>query len=376
MSLYMNSLAVVAVLVIAYTYVGYPLLMAGWAFLFPYRPRKTAEFEPTIGVCMAVFNGAPWLEAKIRSLQSLEYPPDKIEILVCSDGSTDDTARIVERLAASDPRIVLVENSARLGKPASLNRLGRAARADVLLMTDVRQTLAPNALRALLQPLADPSVGCVSGRLVLSGKSGAGAYWHYEKFIRTCEGTIGRMVGVSGSIYALWRRDLPHLPEDLILDDMFVPLRIALSKRYVVFCDEAEGYDDALDDQKEFARKARTLAGNYQLLAKMPSLLVPWTRVWFHIMSHKILRLVCPFALIALFAASFCIALAPLPNVSTSELLFWRTLAFAQIVFYALALLGGRAGRIAGLTRTFVVLNAAAVVGLWRFLRNAQTVTW
>jgi hypothetical protein len=184
------------------------------------------------------------------------------------------------------------------------------------------------------------------------------------------------MVGVSGSIYALRRQDLPDLPEDLILDDMFVPLRIALSKKHVVFSDEAEAYDDALDDQKEFARKVRTLAGNYQLLAKMPSLLIPGTRVWFHIMSHKILRLVCPFALLALFGTSLGIALAPLPEVSVPELHFWRTFAFAQIVFYALALFGGRAGRVAGLMRTFVVLNAAAVVGLWRFLRNTQTVTW
>jgi biofilm PGA synthesis N-glycosyltransferase PgaC len=372
----MSSLAVVAVLLIVYTYAGYPLLVATWAFLFPYRLRKMAEFEPTIGVCIAVFNGAPWLEAKLRSLQQLEYPADKIEILVCSDGSTDDTTRIVEKLAASDPRIVLLENSTRLGKPASLNRLRLASLSDVLLMTDVRQTFAPTTLRALIRPLADPSVGCVSGRLVLAGKTGAGAYWHYERFIRACEGKIGSMVGVSGSIYALWRRDLPQLPEDLILDDMFVPLRIALSKKYVVFSDEAEAYDDALDDQKEFARKVRTLAGNYQLLAKMPSLLIPGTRVWFHIMSHKILRLVCPFALLVLFGTSLGIALAPLSEVPPPEVLFWRTLAFAQVVFYALALFGGRAGRVAGLMRTFVVLNAAAVVGLWRFLRKTQAVTW
>jgi cellulose synthase/poly-beta-1,6-N-acetylglucosamine synthase-like glycosyltransferase len=373
---HMSSFALLAMLLLAYTYAGYPLLVATWAFLFPCRLRKDDEFEPTISICMAVFNGGPWLEAKLASLQRLEYPPDKIAILVCSDGSTDDTARIVERLAASDPRIVLLENSTRLGKPASVNRLRRSARGDVLLMTDVRQLLAPATLRALIRPLADPSVGCVSGRLVLAGHTGAGAYWRYERFIRTCEGRIGSMVGVSGSIYALWRRDLPDLPEDLILDDMFVPLRIALSKRHVVFCEEAEAYDLALDDEHEFARKVRTLAGNYQLLAKMPSLLIPGTRVWFHVMSHKLLRLVCPFALLVLFSTSLGIALAPLPEISLSELHFWRALSLAQFVLYALALFGGRAGRVAGLMRTFVVLNAAAVVGLWRFVRKTQAVTW
>jgi cellulose synthase/poly-beta-1,6-N-acetylglucosamine synthase-like glycosyltransferase len=372
----MSSFALPALLLIVYTYAGYPLLVAVWGFLFPYRLRKTDGFEPTISVCMAVFNGGHWIEAKLRSLQQLEYPADKIEILVCSDGSTDDTTQTVKRLAASDPRIIILESSTRLGKAASLNRMRRAARGDVLLMTDVRQILAPGSLRALIRPLADPAVGCVSGRLTLAGNTGAGAYWHYERFIRTYEGRIGSMVGVSGSIYALWRRDLPVLPEDLILDDMFVPLQIALSKRHVVFCEEAEAYDEACDDQHEFARKVRTLAGNYQLLMKMPSLLIPGTRVWFHMMSHKLLRLVCPFALLVLFGTSLAIALATQPELSRSALHFWRTLAGAQVVFYALALFGERAGRVAGVMRTFVVLNAAAVVGLWRFLRKTQAVTW
>src|SRR5450432_722319 len=245
----MSGVALMALLVIAYTYAGYPLLIAMWAFLLPYRSRKSDEFEPTISICIAVFNGGPWLEAKVRSLQHLEYPPGKIEILLCSDGSTDDTVAIAERLVASDPRIVLLQNSTRLGKPASLNRLKLAARGNVLLMTDVRQMFAPTSVRAIIGPLADPSVGCVCGRLVLAGNTGAGAYWHYERFIRTSEGRIGSMVGVSGCIYDVRRCDFPDLPEDLILDDMFVPLRIALSKRYVVFCEEAEAYDDALDDQ-------------------------------------------------------------------------------------------------------------------------------
>jgi biofilm PGA synthesis N-glycosyltransferase PgaC len=108
----------------------------------------------------------------------------------------------------------------------------------------------------------------------------------------------------------------------------------------------------------------------------MPSLLIPGTRVWFHLTSHKLLRLVCPFALVVLFGTSLGIALAPPPEVSFFELHFWRALASAQIVLYALALFGGRAGRVAGLMRTFVVLNAAAMLGLWRFLRKTQAVTW
>src|SRR6185503_17034158 len=133
----------------------------------------------------------------------------------------------------------------------------------------------------------------------------------------------------------------------------------------------AEAYDEAYDDEREFSRKVRTLAGNYQLIAKMPWLLVPGKNpVWFQIVSHKLLRLVCPWALFVIFAAS--LALAVDSRLSGFELSFWRTLALGQVLFYLLAASGGRAGRLGSLARTFVILNAAALVGLWRFLRGSQ----
>src|SRR4029078_3286978 len=104
----------------------------------------------------------------------------------------------------------------------------------VLIMTDVRQPLAPHTLRALVEPLADPRIGCVSGNLVMSGSNGPAAYWRYEKLIRRVEGQLGAMVGVSGSIYAVRSADMPVLPKDVILDDMFVPLWIALTDKRVV----------------------------------------------------------------------------------------------------------------------------------------------
>jgi hypothetical protein len=185
------------------------------------------------------------------------------------------------------------------------------------------------------------------------------------------------MVGVSGSLYAVRRADLPELPVDLILDDMFVPLQIALSKRRVVFSTAAEAYDDAFEDRREFSRKVRTLAGNYQLVAKLPWLLVPLVNpAWFQMTSHKLLRVLCPWALLALLPASLAIALWPSPGLTRVEVGFWGTLAFAQLLVYVLAALGGRGGRLARVARTFVVLNAATLVGLWRFLRGRQAVTW
>ncbi len=371
----MTGLAILALATLIYTYAGYPLFAALWARAAPRAFKERDDFEPTVSVCLAVHNGAEHLARKLESLRGLEYPPEKLEILVCSDGSSDATERIARDLAAGDARIRVLSNPTRLGKPAALNRMRLAAGGDVLLMTDVRQTLAPNALRALLRRLADPNVGCVSGSLVLVGETGASAYWRYERFIRGSEARVGGMVGVTGSLYAMRRADLSELPGDVLLDDMFIPLRIALSRKCIVLCAEAEAYDQAYDDEREFSRKVRTLAGNYQLVAKLPSLLVPGrSPVWFQLISHKLLRLVCPWALVVALVTSMALAFDVL--LPPTELAFFRLLALGQAAFYGLAALGARAGRVGSLARTFVILNAAALVGLWRFALKKQAVTW
>jgi cellulose synthase/poly-beta-1,6-N-acetylglucosamine synthase-like glycosyltransferase len=360
---------------VVYTYAGYPVLVAAWARLRGRAPASRNDFEPTVSVCLSVHDGARYLDAKLKSLQGLDYPAHKLEILVFSDGSHDDSERIVQRFAAADPRIMLLSSAKRLGKPSALNALAATARGEVLLMNDVRQTLAPGALRALLALLADPQVGCVSGNLVLAGDTGASAYWRYEKLIRGAEARLGAMVGVSGSIYAIRRSDFRELPSDVLLDDMFVPLVVAKGQKRIVFSEAAEAYDDAFSDEQEFGRKARTLAGNFQLVAKLPWLLLPYRNpVWFQLWSHKLLRLVCPFALVGLLVMSNLLAMDDLSN--PYERAGWQALALGQWLFYALAALGGRAGRLGALARTFVVLNAAAVAGLWRFLRGTQRIAW
>ncbi len=252
------------------------------------------------------------------------------------------------------------------------------ARGEVLLMTDVRQPIEPHALRALLSLLADERVACVSGNLTLPGRSGAGVYWKYENWIRRSEARFRSMLGVTGPIYVIRKSDLAELPGDIILDDMWIPMRLRLQNRYLLFSEEAIAYDEAFGDEREFGRKVRTLAGNYQLLARLPSLLLPIANPsWLEMFSHKLLRLVCPWALIALFVASVFTAL-PFSAAALDLNLVWlmRALAIAQAFSYLLALLGPRGGRAGVVYRTFVVLNWAALVGLWRFLSGRQKVTW
>jgi cellulose synthase/poly-beta-1,6-N-acetylglucosamine synthase-like glycosyltransferase len=371
----MTATAVTLLALIVYTYAGYPLLVAIWARFFPRAHGYRTDYEPTVSVCMSVHNGAEHVSRKLQSLQQLQYPPEKLEILVYSDGSTDATVPLLCELARTEPRLRMLSGSERLGKPTGLNRLHGEARGEVLLLTDVRQTIAPGALRALLAPLADPAVGCVSGSLELAGGGGASAYWRYETLIRRAEARLGNLLGVSGSLYALRREDFQPLPADVLLDDMFVPLELVRRRKRVILALDAKAYDEACSDDREFARKVRTLAGNYQLLSKLPWLLIPGRNpLWLQLVSHKLLRLLCPWALLGLFVASLSLALEP--ALTHWESLGWRVLFAGQVLFYGLAACGPRAGRVGSLARTFVVLNAAAVVGLWRFLRGSQAVTW
>jgi cellulose synthase/poly-beta-1,6-N-acetylglucosamine synthase-like glycosyltransferase len=269
-----------------------------------------------------------------------------------------------------------LRSDARRGKPIGVNHMLTVATGEVLLMTDVRQPLVPEALRALVNKLADPSVACVSGNLVLRGEAGSGAYWRYENWIRKQEASFRGMVGVTGPIYAIRRADMRPLPDDVILDDMWVPMRLRLEGKRILFAEEAIAYDDAFGDKREYGRKVRTLAGNYQLFALLPALLIPFRNPsWFEIFSHKLLRLVCPWALALMLLASALALIFP-GDMPPLLLLALQVLLGGQVVFYLLAVIGERGGKLGSLARTFVVLNTAAVVGLFRYLRGTQKVTW
>jgi poly-beta-1,6-N-acetyl-D-glucosamine synthase len=368
-------LVLAALAVLGYTYFGYPLLMALRSRGKRAAPSETPDWEPMVSVLMSVHDAADRIQLKLENLLALDWPRDRIEFLIYSDGSSDGTDEIVLRYAARDSRIRFLRGE-RHGKPTALNRLHKLASGSVLLLTDVRPLLDPGALRELVHLLSDPKVGCVSGNLILDGDTGAGAYWRYEKLIRASEGKAGSLVGVTGAVYAIRRQDFPELPADLILDDMWVPLTVALrTGRRSIFSERARAYDQAFDDDREFERKVRTLAGNYQLVHKLPSLLNPLANpLWFEVVSHKLLRLVCPWAMLVLLIASGIAASAP--GASQPERVALVSLFAGQLAFYALAALGPLGGRGARLARSFVVLNAAAVVGLWRFARGSQRVTW
>ncbi|HET7617678.1 MAG TPA: glycosyltransferase family 2 protein [Vicinamibacterales bacterium] len=328
-------------LVVLYVYAGYPLLAAVWGKTRDRRPRKR-RFEPgswpTLSIIVAARNEAARLPGRVANLLDQEYPGPR-EIIVVSDGSTDDPARALARF---DARVRLIEVPSG-GKPLALNAGVAAARGDVLVFADARQRFAPGALIELASNFADPQVGGATGELILdcelnpaaapSVGDGVGLYWKYEKRLRRAESRIWSTMGATGAIYALRRSLWQPLPATALLDDVLAPMRAVLAGFRVVFDETAVAYDRASTDAAtESRRKTRTLAGNYQILALEPRLLLPFVNpVWLQYVSHKVGRLVVPWALIGLLISSAALA---------NDGWLYAAALVLQLLFYGLAALG------------------------------------
>lgn len=367
-----------SVLLLSYTYLGYPALMYAWAALRG-RPHRKQRIQPTVSVVAVAHNEATRVAQRLENLLSLDYPRCQLEILFASDGSTDDT---VERARAYEPKgIRVIAFNRRRGKPAVLNDIVPEARGDVVVLADVRQRFEPGALRALVAPFADVQVGAVSGELILNQNAkgtsvgeGIGFYWRYEKFMRRSESQVDSAVGATGAIYAIRRELFRPVPEDTILDDVVIPIRIARQGYRVLFEPDARAYDGAAATAaEEFTRKVRTITGNFQLFAREGWILNPFrNRLWLQTVSHKGFRLLTPVLLSGAFAANLLLLGLP----------FYR-LAFAgQVVFYAAAL-GGHALRNAkrkiplfSFPYVLCLLSWATVVAFFRFVTGSQAVTW
>jgi cellulose synthase/poly-beta-1,6-N-acetylglucosamine synthase-like glycosyltransferase len=297
---------------IVFVFIGYPLAVVILSRLFP-RPIIRGSMTPRVTVLLPVRNGGPWIADKIRSILALSYPPDLLQIIVVSDGSTDETAEIVRSFELQN--LILDEVSER-GKAAAINRGLDLADGEVIFLTDVRQSLDPLCLQRMASRLCDSEIGVVSGELMIGNSAhdegnALGLYWRYEKAIRKAQSAVGSATGATGAIYLIRRELAVPLPPQCLDDDVFLPLQAAFQGKRIVLEEGAWAYDEPTRIDQEFRRKVRTLAGIYQLLRLEPRLWLPGSGIWLNFWCHKMGRLATPFAFIGVVVSS--IALVPDP---------------------------------------------------------------
>jgi cellulose synthase/poly-beta-1,6-N-acetylglucosamine synthase-like glycosyltransferase len=368
------------VAVVAYTYFLYPVLLAMFAAWFG-RVRTIAPTHLSVSFLLPVHNEEVNLPRRLEELtRQIQTAGVAGEIIVISDGSTDRSVEI----ASQHPGVRVIQQPEKLGKAAALNAGAALALHDLLVFADARQRWADDALARLIENFADPAVGAVSGDLVLESSpgvlAGVGLYWRFEKWLRKQESKLGSQVGVTGAISACRRTLFRPIPQGTLLDDVFWPMHVVLQGYRVVHDERSIAFDRLPDDPRdEFRRKVRTLAGNFQLMTLLPfGALLPFgNRVWWQWLSHKMLRLVVPWALIGMFVSSALLAGAPrFPEQDRYiVLLALQMLGYAVGAMGMMPAIGGRV-RILGAAASFLVLNAAAWLAFWVWISGRAGQSW
>ncbi len=359
---------------IAYPYAVYPLVVAAVVRLRGRPVRAASGVQPSVSIILVARNESASIGRRVREFARLVAGSGlRGEVIVVSDGSADGTARAARAAGVAMARVL--ELPTNVGKAAALSAGCAEASNDVLVLADARQTWAPDALDRLLENYADPTVGGAGGDLIVEEApgvmAGVGLYWRFEKWLRRAESRLHSSVGLTGAICSV-RRDLFRpIPPGTILDDVYWPLRVVMQGYRVVHDDRAHAFDRLPDRARdEFRRKVRTLSGNFQLVVRLPCLLLPWRNpIWWQYVSHKLARLVVPWALLGALGLSAALG-GPL----------YRALFLIQVAGYVVGLAGviglGTRSRAVTAASSFLVLNAAAWMAFWVWISGRSTRSW
>jgi cellulose synthase/poly-beta-1,6-N-acetylglucosamine synthase-like glycosyltransferase len=361
---------------LVYVYVGYPALIWLLATLRP-RPVRRQPITPKVSFVCTVYNEEAVIAEKLRATLAFDYPPEQLEILIASDGSTDRTDEIVRSYG---DRVRLLRVEGRVGKTATQNEAVRAATGEILVFSDATTIYRPDAVRRIVQNFADPDVGLATGGAAYIGSDGLvhegrAAYWNYESFVRSRESAFNSVLGAAGCFHAMRKPLYNFLGADLISDVAQAVKTVQKGYRAVVD-DSAFCYEPAESGTigEEIRRRARVIARGLRGKWIMRDFFNPLRHPWFclQVLSHRVLRWAVPFFLIIALVANAFLLGEP----------FYRWVFFGQVAFYALALLGWALERRGAKVRTlmlpfyFCVVNASPLVAVWSLIRGDFKVTW
>lgn len=370
----------VAAFLIVYAWTIYPLLIWIASRLFgskELRPDVPDQALATLTLLIVAHNEEEMIEARLQNAVALDYPSDKLQVVVASDGSSDRTVAIAQSFA--DRGVRVLDYRSNRGKSATINAAWQELTSDLVLLSDANTFTERDAPRKMARWFSLPDVGAVCGRLMLidaaTGSNVDGAYWKFETFLKKCEARLGALLGANGAIYAIRREAFVEIPPETIVDDFVIPLLAKLrSDCRLIYESEAVAHEETPPGiRDEFRRRVRIGAGGFQSLGVLWPFLSPrYGWLAFSFWSHKMLRWFCPFFMLAAFGTNLLLLDSP-GYVGTMA---------GQLTFYLLAWLGGklplggRLGRLVRLTTMFSSMNAAVFVGFFRLLSGRQRGVW
>lgn len=366
-----------SIAVLAYIYAGYPLLVLTLGRLFPRRVLQGPAL-PTVTAIIAAYNEGQHIESKLQNILALDYPPDRLDVIVASDASSDETDRIVGQYSATNVRLLRVDG--RQGKTGCQNAAAAAATGEVLLFTDATTALDDKSLRAIVRNFQDPQVGCVAGRLVYVTQGddatgrGCTTYWGYETALRMAESALGSLICVSGCLYAVRRSAYRPIPPELV-SDLVITMDMREQGLRTVLEPAAVCIEETLDRaDRELSMRIRVGLRSLSALAPRRRFLNPLHYGLFawQLWSHKLLRYLSPlFVLLALVS-----------NIALAAQGSYELLMALQVAALGAGMIGFLPGRLFRHSRLvaqpyyFLLTNVALAISLVRFLRGERVVTW
>lgn len=359
-----------------YTFGGYAALMtllARWR----HRPVRAAPITPSVSLIIPAYNEAAVIAEKLENTFALDYPRELLEIIVVTDGSDDRTPDIVRAYAVRGVR--LLHQPERRGKIAAMNRAVPYASGEVLVFSDANAMIEPQAIRALVANFADPQVACAGGVKRIRTRAsvqarGESAYWRYEAYLKKLDSQVNTAIGAIGELFAIRRALYRPLAEDLIIEDFVMTMELVARGWRVVYEPAAVTWEDASPSLRgEWRRRSRIAAGGFQALGRLKEIVNPLhSFAAFQFFSHKVLRWLAPFFMLGALCA----------NLGLLHLPFYRVLFALQVIFYALALLGGVLQIfnihlwLVQVPFYFCFANATSLGGFYKFVTNTQPATW
>ncbi len=367
---------------IAYAYAGYLLLITILALFIDNRVKKR-EIEPSVSILISAFNEEKDIERKLKNSFELDYPCNKLEIVVASDGSTDSTDDIVRKYENNSAgiRVILHRVEGRLGKTAAQNSAVKVCNGDIIIFSDAASMYDQNAVRAIVRNYADPSVGAVSGMYKYINKEGASVgfatilFWNLENFIKSRQSRIKTITGCCGCIYSVRKELYTPLPPEII-SDLVEPLTILRKGYRIVFEPEALAFEETAGRaEEEFKMRIRVIVRGMNGMLFVKDLFNPFKYpfVSFQLISHKVMRWLVPVFAIVAFISNMAL-------VGTSW--FYNATFICQVLFYSLAFIGylaekkGIHKKVFYLPLYFCIVNLASLISMFKVMKKENIVTW